>query len=203
MPSESRWLPPLRRERHRVRYCDRSHMPQAFTGPQCPHRCTTTPVVRRKPQRKPKNSLVSADSNEETSPTAAPSAPAPDAVLPIPPTSATTSGFQLGGDASFAPVASTSQVPYTRPALAITGEETLSFQPSVLAERLSLYLQGLVDRTAWVDQTLEPALVEHLYDCKRFLSTSLFSRRMTENRARCRLPTRRPLRPPSSSRLLA
>ncbi|BGP10364.1 hypothetical protein OF846_004388 [Rhodotorula toruloides] len=156
--------------------CDRCKAKRVLCHPNpagCPRcvekgiECTTTPVVRRKPQRKPKNSLVSADSNEETSPTAAPSAPAPDAVLPIPPTSATTSGFQLGGDASFAPVASTSQVPYTRPALAITGEETLSFQPSVLAERLSLYLQGLVDRTAWVDQTLEPALVEHLYDCFR------------------------------------
>ncbi|BGP02517.1 Zn(2)-C6 fungal-type domain-containing protein [Rhodotorula toruloides] len=156
--------------------CDRCKAKRVLCHPNpagCPRcvekgvECTTTPVVRRKPQRKPKNSLASAESNEETSPTATSSAPAPDAVLPVPAATTTTSDLQLNGDVSFAPVASTSQVPYTRPPLAITSEETLSFQPSALAEQLSLYLQGLVDRTAWVDQTLEPALVEHLCDCFR------------------------------------
>ncbi|BGP26701.1 hypothetical protein JCM10295v2_005654 [Rhodotorula toruloides] len=124
--------------------------------------CTTTPVVRRKPQRKPKNSLASAESNDDTSPPAAPLAD-----LPNPPTSTSTIPPQFNGDIGSASVASTSRVPYIRPALAITSHETLAFQPSALAEQLSLYLQGLVDRTAWVDQTLEPALVEHLYDCFR------------------------------------
>ncbi|BGP34350.1 hypothetical protein JCM10296v2_006165 [Rhodotorula toruloides] len=101
-------------------------------------RCKMHHYSGRQPQRKPKNSLASAESNEETSPTATSSAPAPDAVLPLPPATTTKSGLQLTGDTSFTPVASTSQVPYTRPPLSITSEEALPFQPSALAEQLSL-----------------------------------------------------------------